>query len=85
MTWPQAEDVEQRGAAQGDVVAGQREVAELVEGVERQVAVGQDSAFGPAGGPGGVEDERRVVEGDAGRDGRAAVVGCDGLLVAGAA
>ncbi len=81
---PESADVEHRGQAQGLVGAEHVDVGELVDGVEGDVAVGEDRALGFSGGSGGVEDQARIVEADRGKHLRRVVAGAEELLVAGA-
>ncbi len=66
--------VEERGDGQEHVVALEAAGQRLVERVGDEVPMGQHHALGPAGGPAGEEDRRRIVlgrrsgEGRSGRD-----------------
>ena len=62
--------VEERGDGQQHVVALEAAGQRLVERVGDEVPMGQHHALGPAGGPAGEEDGRRIVLGRRSGDGR---------------
>jgi hypothetical protein len=64
---PDPDAVEQRCDAQGPVGGQHVDVRELVDSIPGQVAVGEQRALGTAGGAGGVEQQRGIVEADDGR------------------
>ena len=66
-------DVEQRQGEQEPVGGGDLPAGEQVDGVGGEVVVGEDGAFGRAGGAGGVDDAGGsvAIEGDIGAGRRA--------------